>query len=88
MLRHKEVAFGSNKMMKKEDEKRIRQKIKFFYDEKCRVHVNRFDKTFWNGLILNKKSEDVWDFHDDKLGECLLFLGDIYDINLCNAVEE
>ena len=68
--------------MEKQEEQRIKEKVKFFYDEKCKVHVSRFDKTFWRGLITNIKSDGVFEFYDDKLGQVLLFIADIYDINL------
>jgi len=68
--------------MDKNEEDRIKEKIKFFYNEKCRVHITRFDGFFWRGLIISKKSDGVWNFHEDKLGECLLFVSDIHDINL------
>jgi len=66
---------------------RIKEKVSFFYNDKCRVHVKRFDKTFWRGLIVEKKSDDVYTFHEDKLGECLLFISDIYDIELVRLRE-
>ena len=68
--------------MDKNEEDRIKEKVRFFYYEKCRVHITRFDKTFWRGLIVGEKSDGVWNFHEDKLGECLLFISDIHDINL------
>ena len=68
--------------MDKNEEDRIKEKVNFFYQEKCRVHITRFDKSFWRGLIIGKKSDSVWNFHEDKLGECLLFISDIHDINL------
>ena len=68
--------------MEKQEGERIRSKVKFFYNEKCRVHVSRFDKSFWRGLIISEKSDGVWNFHEDRIGECLLFLDDIHDINL------
>jgi len=68
--------------MEKQEEERIRQKLKFFYNEKCRVHVSRFDKTFWRGLITGIRSNEVFEFHEDKLGECLLFVADVHDVNL------
>ena len=66
--------------MNKED--RIKEKINFFYHEKCKVHVSRSDGKFWRGLITGKKSDGVFEFNEDRLGECLLFVADIYDINL------
>jgi len=68
-------------MMKKEED-RIKEKLKFFYYEKCRIHVSRFDNKFWRGLITGKKSDDVYEFHEDMLGECLLFVSDVRDVNL------
>lgn len=68
--------------MEKQEETRIKEKLNFFYHEKCRVHVSRFDKRFWRGLITGKRSDDVFEFHEDKLGECLLFVADIHDVNL------
>ena len=68
--------------MEKHEEQRIKEKLKFFYNERCRVHVSRFDKTFWRGLITGIKSDGVFNFYEDKLGECLLFVADIHDVNL------
>jgi len=68
--------------MEKQEEQRIKNKLKFFYDEKCRIHVSRFDKTFWRGMITGIKSDDVFEFHDDKLGDVLLFVADVHDVNL------
>lgn len=79
------VAFGSrikeNKMEKQEGI-RIKEKLNFFYDEKCKVHISRFDNKFWRGFITGKKSDDVFEFNEDKLGECLLFVTDIHDVNM------
>ena len=72
--------------MEKQEEQRIKDKLKFFYNEKCRIHVSRFDKTFWRGLITGIKSDGVYNFHEDKLGECLLFVADIHDVNLFREV--
>lgn len=68
--------------MEKQEEERIKEKVRFFYSEHCKVHVTRFDKTYWRGTITNPKSDGVWNFLEDKLGECLLFITDIHDINL------
>ena len=65
-----------------ENELRINGKIKFFLVEKCHVHVKRMDKTFWNGYVVNEKADGVFVFQEDKLGEKLLFVSDIYEIDL------
>lgn len=72
--------------MENKEDNRIKEKLKFFYYEKCKVHVSRFDKSFWRGFITGKKSDDVFIFEDDKLGECLLFVADVHDVNLFREV--
>jgi len=71
--------------MEKQEEQRIKEKLNFFYKEKCRVHVSRFDKTFWRGLITGIKSDGVFEFNEDKIGECILFVADVHDVNLFRA---
>ena len=74
--------------MEKQEEQRIKEKVKFFCNEKCKVHISRFDKTYWRGFVLNKKADGVWNFKEDKLGDCLLFVADIHDVNLFREVVE
>jgi len=33
-------------------------------------------------MITGIKSDDVFEFHDDKLGDVLLFIADVHDVNL------
>ena len=68
--------------MEKQEESRIKEKLNFFYNEKCRVHISRFDKTFWRGYIIGIKEDGVFQFLEDKIGETLLFVADIHDVNL------
>ncbi len=74
--------------MEKQEEDRIKEKVNFFYSEKCKVHVTRFDKTFWRGFIISKKSDEIWNFNEDRIGECVLFISDIHDINLFREEEK
>ncbi len=74
--------------MEKQEEERIKEKLNFFYLEKCKVHVSRFDKTFWRGTVVGKKSDEVFNFIEDKLGDCLLFVADVHDINLFREERE
>ena len=72
--------------MKKEEEKRIKGKLDFFLEEKCHVHITKFDRRFWNGYIISKKNPDVYNFKEDKLGDCLLFVSDIFNVDIFNEV--
>jgi ribosome maturation factor RimP len=66
--------------MDEKNEKRIREKLEFFLEEKVRVHVKRNDRQFWNGEIIEKKNENVFLFHDDKIGLCHLFVADVFEV--------
>jgi len=63
-----------------EKEKRILDKINFFLNENIKVHVEKSDRTFLNGIFIKEIKEGIWKFNDDKLKEVYLFLKDIYDI--------
>ena len=58
----------------------IKQKLNFFLEEKVNVHVKKNDRRFWNGLIIEKKSEDVFVMKERKLGIVHLFVSDVYSI--------
>ena len=66
--------------MEKEEERRIKEKLQFFLDEKVKVHIERIDRKFWNGYLVKKKNENIYEFKEDKLGICHLFISDIYDL--------
>jgi len=63
-----------------DNEKRIKAKLNFFLNESMRVHVERKDRLFWNGIIVGKKNEDVFIFNDDKFGLMHLFVADIWEV--------
>lgn len=63
-----------------EKELRIRGKINYFLEEKIKVHIKRVDKQFWNGILIEKKSENVYIMKEDRLGLVHLFVLDVYEI--------
>ena len=67
--------------MNKDNERRIKEKLNFFLEEKVRVHVERKDRQFWNGTLIKKKNDNVFIFKDDKLGLVHLFVSDVYDVD-------
>lgn len=72
-----------------ENERRIKEKLQFFYDEKIEVHIERKDRDFWNGILVKPKddSKNVWVFQEKKLGEVHLFVVDIYDVDEFRGVK-
>lgn len=64
-----------------DNEKRIREKLLFFYQEQIEIHVERKDREFWNGILIKPKNDDVWIMQEKKLGEVFLFICDIFDVD-------
>jgi hypothetical protein len=62
------------------DNENIKKKLDFFLTEKNKVHVEKHNKEFLNGFILEKINDDVYLMKDDKYGEMKIFVFDIYDI--------
>lgn len=67
--------------MNKEKELSIKGKLNFYCEESIKVHIIKTDGFFWNGHILGKRSDDVYNFDEDKLGNCFLFVSDIDTVN-------
>ena len=66
--------------MNNDNEKRIKDKLDFFTEEKVEVHVKLLDKTFLNGFIEKELKPGVYWFIDNKLKGVYLFLKDIYEV--------
>jgi pimeloyl-CoA synthetase len=64
-----------------DNDKRNKEKLEFFLAEKVKVHVERLDRRFWNGYVIGKKSDKIFTFKEDMLGEKLLFVADIWEVN-------
>jgi len=76
---YKEVIIIINTMIN-DNEKRLKDKLDFFMDEKVEVHVKLKDKTFLNGFIEKEMKPGVYWFIDRKLPGVYLFLKDIYEV--------
>ena len=70
------------------DDKRIKDKVDFFFEEKVKVHVVLEDRSWLNGYIEKKLKENVYWFIEDKLKGVYLFLKDIYEIEEFKEVEK
>lgn len=63
-----------------ENEKRILEKLNFFLDEKVVIHIHRNDRKFWNGVLLEKKNNNVFILKERVLGLVHLFVKDVYEV--------
>lgn len=66
--------------MDEENILRIKGKLNYFLENKIIVHVKRFDKKFWRGLIIERESDDIFVMKEKYLGIVHLFVADIYDV--------
>ena len=64
-----------------DNEKRIREKLDFFFKEKVSVHIEKKDREFFNGLLVEKKSDDVYILKERKFGLVHVFISDVYDVS-------
>ena len=46
-------------------------------DQRIKVHVGRSDGYFWNGYLIDRISDGVYEFEECKLGKKYLFVLDI-----------
>jgi len=58
-----------------------RKKIEFFLSEQIKVHVDKTDKSWLNGVFIKQLNDDVYLFKDNVLGEVHLFLAEIYKVD-------
>ena len=51
----------------------LNERLKFFLDNKIKIHVDLKDGIFLNGFIIKNLKQDVWWIQEDRLGEVFLF---------------
>lgn len=67
--------------MNKDNEKRIKEKLDFFLAEKIKVHIEKTDKMFLNGILSSKLRDNTYLLKEDKLGTIYVFVSEIYDVD-------
>lgn len=67
---------------------KLRLKLEKFISAKIPIHIILKKKPgsnlprFLNGLLINKKTDDIFIIDERKLGKTYVFLEDIYDVNV------
>ena len=74
--------------MDKENETRMKEKLDFFLAEKVKVHIEKSDKTFLNGILKSKLKEGIYLLKEDKLGTVYIFVSELYDVDKFKEKEE
>ena len=70
------------------DNEKLREKLEKFMSAKIPIHIVLKKKTgsdlprFLNGLIIDKKTEDIFVIEERKVGKTYVFVEDIYDISV------
>ena len=63
--------------MDETQEYRIRGKLNYFLEKGVKIHVKKLDGFFMNGYVVDKETEGVFIFEDDRDGKCHLFALDV-----------
>ena len=63
------------------NENAIREKIKYFFENKTIVHIKYKDSYFHNGNFKEEVRKDLWVFTDRKDGEVFIHLSEIKDVS-------
>lgn len=58
----------------------ILEKLNFFLEEKVNIHVKFNNKRFMNGILVEKKSDNVFILKERKLGNVHMFVSDIFEV--------
>ena len=58
-----------------------RKKIEFFLSERIKVHVDKTDKSWLNGIFLKQLNDDMYLFKDDVLGELHIFIEEVNKVD-------
>lgn len=53
------------------------EKLKFFLENKVKVHIDLLDGTFLNGFLIKEVKDGVWQIHEDRLDVVFVFVKDI-----------
>ena len=70
------------------NEEQKKERIKFFLENKVKIHLELSDKTFFNGILLKQLKEKVWILDEIKIGETFIFLDDIEVIEQFREVQK
>jgi len=58
-----------------------RKKIEFFLKEQIKVHVDKTDMSWLNGIFLEQLNKDMYLFKDDVLGELHILIDEIKKVD-------
>ena len=67
--------------MRDENDQTIVEKLNFFLEEKINIHIKFNNKRFMNGILTEKKSDNVFILNERKLGLVHMFVSDIFEVN-------
>ena len=55
------------------NETELNEQLRFFCDNKIKIHCDLKDGIFLNGFIIKNEKENLWWMQEDKLGQIFLF---------------
>jgi len=64
-----------------ENKKRNQDKLKFFLDEKIKIHILKYDKEWLNGILIEEEKPGVFVLKEDVKGLIHVFVSDVDDVD-------
>lgn len=64
------------------EELTLKNKVEKFMSAKIPIHITLKNNRFLNGMITDKRSEDIYVMMDRKIGKTYVFLEDIYEVTV------
>lgn len=66
----------------------IKEKLDFFYDEKMAVHIAKHNREFLNGVLVERKSDEIFVLEESKKGKVTIFVSEVFDVTEFRGVRE
>ncbi len=73
--------------MKKSEEKIITKKLDYFLKNKRKIHIVKHNKSFMNGYVKEKISDEVYKIEDEQGREIEIFTFEIFNITNYSYLE-
>jgi hypothetical protein len=59
----------------------IKEKIDFYFNNKIKIHILKYNKVYMNGYIIEKINDSLYKIKDDVRGILDVFVSEIYEID-------
>jgi len=73
------IVLSQDKTMEQKDV--IKEKLDYFYTNKIKVHLAKYNKEYINGEIIGKVTEDIYLISDEFANETKVFASEVFKVD-------